>query len=125
MEPTHKTYSDGSQCWYLNGQYHREDGPAIIYPDGTQEWYINGKLHREDGPAVIYPDGTKKWYLNDEFHREDGPAIIWPDGTQRWYLNGKNITKEITNWTNERNIDLNNMSDEDNMILKIEIKMWR
>jgi hypothetical protein len=125
MEPTHKTYKDGSQCWYLNGKLHREDGPAVIYPDGSQYWYLSGDLHREDGPAVIYPDGTKKWFLNDELHREDGPAIIWPDGSQEWWLNGKNITKEITNWAKERNIDLNNMSDMDKMVLKIEIKMWR
>jgi hypothetical protein len=125
MEPTLKTYKDGTQVWWLNGKLHREDGPAVIYPDGSQYWYLSGDLHREDGPAVIYPDGTKKWFLNDEFHREDGPAIIYPDGTQRWYLNDKDITKDVTNWANERNIDLNNMSDMDKMILKIEIKMWK
>jgi hypothetical protein len=124
MKPIVKTYSDGTKKWWLNGRLHREDGPVYIGSDGTQIWYLNGKYHREDGPAVVRPDGTKKWYLNDEFHREDGPAIIWPDGTQRWYLNGKNITKEITNWVKERNIDLN-MSEFDKMVLKIEIKMWK
>jgi hypothetical protein len=66
----------------------------------------------------------KSWYINDNLHREDGPAIIRQNGTKEWYLNGKNITKEITNWAKERNIDLNNMSDMDKMILKTEIKMW-
>jgi hypothetical protein len=94
------------------------------YDDGTQVWYLNGKIHREDAPAIIGSDGCQLWYLNDKCHREDGPAIIWPDGTQRWYLNGKNITKEITNWANERNIDLNNMSDFDKMILKTELRVW-
>jgi hypothetical protein len=102
MKPTLKTYPDGRQVWYLYGYLHREDGPAVIYSDGTQEWFINGKLHREDGPA-----------------------IIWPDGSKLWYLNGKNITKEVNYWANERNIDLNDMSDMDKMVLKIEIKMWK
>ena len=34
--------------------------------DGTTFWYLYGELHREDGPAVERSDGTKKWYLNDE-----------------------------------------------------------
>jgi hypothetical protein len=34
---------DGSKCWTLNGQYHREDGPAIEWPNGTKKWYLNGK----------------------------------------------------------------------------------
>jgi hypothetical protein len=53
-----------SQSFTQNDQYHREDGPAVIYTDGTREWYLNGKLHREDGPAVECPDGSKYWYLN-------------------------------------------------------------
>jgi hypothetical protein len=149
MKPTLKTYQDGTQYWYLNGELHREDGPAIIRPDGTQRWYLNGKCHREDGPAIIRQNGTKEWYINGKHHREDGPAIIYPDGTQEWFLNGNlhredgpayigsnvyqqswyindiNITKEVNNWANERNINLNNMSDEDKMILKTEIKMWK
>ena len=39
-----KIYSDGSQYWYLNGQLHREDGPAEIYSDGYQRWWVNGEL---------------------------------------------------------------------------------
>jgi hypothetical protein len=95
------------------------------YSDGTKVWWLNGKLHREDGPAVIWPDGTEYWYLNGKRHREDGPAYIGSNGRQLWYLNNKNITKDVTNWASERNIDLNNMSDVDKMVLKIEIKMWK
>ena len=62
---TVKVNDNGDKYWYLNGERHREDGPAIEYHDGTKYWYLNGGLHREDGPAVIYPDGVKKWYLND------------------------------------------------------------
>ncbi len=93
-----------------------------IDPDGTQIWYKDGKLHGEDGPAYIHPDGTQRWYKDGELHREDGPAVIYPDGTQIWYINNKDITDDITIWAKDRNIDLNNMSDDDKIILKIEIK---
>jgi hypothetical protein len=125
MEPTLKILPDGTKYWYIHGELHREDGPAIIRPSGTQEWWLNGIRHRKDGPAVIYPDGYQEWWLNGERHREDGPAIINSDGTKYWYINGKQITKEVNDWAKERNIDLNNMSDMDKMILKIEIKMWK
>ena len=58
--------SDGSKLWILNGDYHREDGPAVERAKGSKFWYLNGKLHREDGPAVEYDDGTKYWYLHGE-----------------------------------------------------------
>jgi hypothetical protein len=128
MKQTVETYPDGSQEWHLNGELHREDGPAIIVigSDGSKYWYnINDKLHREDGPAITRPNGSKWWYINGNRHREDGPAYIGPSGTKEWWLNGKRITQEVNNWAKERNIDLNNMSDEDNMILKTEIKMWK
>jgi hypothetical protein len=81
--------ANGTKQWYLNGKRHREGGPAVEWADGTKEWHLNGKLHREDGPAAEWPDGTKEWYLNGKFHREDGPAIEWADGTKHWYLNGQ------------------------------------
>jgi mRNA degradation ribonuclease J1/J2 len=95
------------------------------YPSGRQEWLLNGKHHREDGPAIIFPDGHQHWFLHGKYHREDGPAVIWPNGTQKWYINDKDITQEVNEWAKERNIDLNNMSDEDKMVLKIELKMWK
>ena len=43
-----------------------------VTQEGTKFWYLNGELHREDGPAVEYEDGTKKWYLNgDEVTEQD------------------------------------------------------
>jgi hypothetical protein len=61
-----KVCTNGHKFWYLNGQCHREDGPAIEYSNGSKAWWLNGKQHREDGPAVEYSDGVKFWYLNDE-----------------------------------------------------------
>jgi len=48
----------------VQGELHREDGPAVEYNDGTKEWWLNGQLHREDGPAIEYYDGIKEWWLN-------------------------------------------------------------
>ena len=40
---TVEVYESGRKAWYINGEYHREDGPAIERADGTKSWYINGK----------------------------------------------------------------------------------
>jgi len=37
-----------------------------VYEDGNKHWYLNGELHREDGPAIEFANGDKKWYLNGE-----------------------------------------------------------
>ena len=64
--------------------------PKLVeWPNGNKEWLLNGQLHREDGPALEYPNGSKNWYLNGKLHRLDGPAREWPDGYKEWYLNGK------------------------------------
>jgi hypothetical protein len=82
-------HPNGKKRWYLNGKLHREDGPAIERPNGTKYWFLNGKLHRKDGPAIEDSDESKEWYLNGKRHRTDGPAYEHPDGTKSWYLNGK------------------------------------
>ena len=66
---------EGSNVWYLNDKYHREDGPAIEWVNGNKWWYLHGKLHRVDGAAEEYTNGNKVWFLNGEIHREDGPAV--------------------------------------------------
>ena len=78
-----------SKEWKLNGKYHRDNGPAIIWKSGTRHWYINGKLHRERDPAKIHKDGKQEWYANGKRHRKCGPAIIWPNGSLEWYVNGE------------------------------------
>jgi len=65
-----------------------------VYNNGTRFWTLNGELHREDGPAIEWADGSKYWYLNDEFHREDGPAIEHGDGTKFWFLHGREYTEQ-------------------------------
>ena len=89
--------------------------------NGTQIWKNDkGGRHREDGPAVICSDGTQYWYINGKLHREDGPARIYSDGEQYWYINGYDVTDEIKKWANERDIDLDNLTDIDKMVIKLE-----
>jgi len=87
-------HNNGDKIWRLNGQLHREDGPAVEYANGTKQWYINGKYHREDGPAIEFANGTKQWWLTGQLHREDGPAVEWAYGYKTWYLHSKRYTKE-------------------------------
>ena len=94
---TYTKNDNGDQFWYLNGERHREDGPAIEWADGDKVWYLNGERHREDGPAIERADGYKAWYLNGKLHREDGPAIEWADGYKAWYLDGKQLTESEFN----------------------------
>ena len=92
-----KVYANGDRSWYLNGEQHREDGPAVEYPNGDKYWCLNDKLHREDGPAVEYDGGDKAWYLNGKLHREDGPAMDYACSGKSWYLNGERLTEEEFN----------------------------
>ena len=68
-----------------------------VHNNGTQSWWLNGERHRENGPAYISVCGTKQWYLNGKLHREDGPALIGANGVQEWWVNGNRLTEEQFN----------------------------
>jgi hypothetical protein len=76
IAPICATQPNGTRKWYVDGQLHREDGPAIERPDGTKAWFRNGRLHREDGPALEFPDGSRRFFLNgEEHHHPPAPPI--------------------------------------------------
>ena len=61
-----------NQRWYnSNGNFHREDGPAIIYAHGLQVWYINGRKHRTDGPAYMTVGDWYGWWINGVSYRDN------------------------------------------------------
>ena len=60
-----EVHNDRTDWYNLEGQRHREDGPAVEYADGYKAYYLNGKLHREDGPATEYENGNKYYYIKD------------------------------------------------------------
>jgi len=35
--------------WFLNGLWHRADGPAVTYADGAKDYVVNGKFLRVEG----------------------------------------------------------------------------
>jgi hypothetical protein len=41
-----------------------------VYLCGTKHWFLKGNVHREDGPAVEYADGKVEWHLNNEWMTE-------------------------------------------------------
>jgi len=87
----------GTIRYYLNGELHREDGPAVEYANGDKFWIINGELHREDGPAIEYASGSKEWFINGNELTEQEFNRLYPQyeivtneyGTIRYYLNGE------------------------------------
>jgi len=78
----------GDNCWYLNDELHRVDGPAEQLADGSKFWLLNGLKHREYGPASEWANGDKFWWLNGKKHRVDGPAEEFANGSKFWWLNG-------------------------------------
>ena len=74
----------------------------------TTSWYLNGQLHREDGPAIEWTDGSKFWFINGQRHREDGPAVVRPNRPNSWYLNGEQLTEsEFNNRTKIKELTVN------------------
>jgi hypothetical protein len=47
-EYTVRVFDNGDRGWYLNGERHREDGPAIEYADGLSVWFLNGIEYTEE-----------------------------------------------------------------------------
>ena len=81
---------------------HNENGPAVEFPEHEYKaYYINGELHREDGPA-IESNNSNQYFINGKRHREDGPAVHGPDIDSEYWLNGKRyLFKE---WVRQRRI---------------------
>ncbi len=80
--PAHESVPGGPYiacaAYFIRGQKHRVDGPAIVRNDGLgpNEWWQNGYLHRMYGPAILYPNGEFMYLQYGKFHRTDGPSSI-------------------------------------------------
>lgn len=108
-----------SEYLFEGGGWHRLDGPAVIWEDGSQEWHLYGKLHRENGPAIVDQDGNEYYFSNGKLHRLDGPAII-EDGFEEWWINGRGVSDEIIQWAKELNIDLDDLSEDDVILINMK-----
>ena len=89
-----KVNLDRTEWFNLEGDLHRDDGPAREFTNGYKEWWKEGKLHRDDGPACECADGTKHWYKEGKRHRDDGPAVERANGAKYWWKDGKKLTEE-------------------------------
>jgi len=54
----------GNKYWHdENGEYHREDAPAVEYSDGYYDWCWHGKFHRDNGKDS---NAFNTYFFNDE-----------------------------------------------------------
>ena len=81
-----KVYTDGYKSWYLNGELHREDGPAIECANGDKHWFLNGEcLTEEEHRVRMYPvvetPNTKELFTIVEIKENtyDGSATLTVD----------------------------------------------
>ena len=88
--------------------------------DGSKVWYDkDGRFHRLDAPAIEYSSGIKLWFIHGKRHRLDGPAAKHDDGSSYWYIRGNDITRKITKWAQDNNIDLDNLTNDDKILIKL------
>ena len=45
---------------------------VYINDNGNEEWRLNGQLHRENGPAFTYANGMYVWYLEGKWFSKEG-----------------------------------------------------
>ena len=86
-KPECKVHANGDKHWYLNGELHREDGPAVEYANGMKYWYLNGELHREDGPATEFANGETRYWINGNYIPQlDNKHIYGKENLQKFLL---------------------------------------
>jgi len=75
----------GDIAYFKEGEYHREDGPAVIINSNNRYWFYEGKLHRIDGPAVESPDSKEPifWIEGEPFWDEED----WKTKNRNYKLN--------------------------------------
>lgn len=100
----------GDREWFIDGDRHRIDGPAVVRENGDREWWVNDKRHRLDGPAVIKYKTEKQWWVDDHLHRTDGPAIVTARGYTEWWIKGTQLWQsEIDVMTAKSRDDVSNV----------------
>lgn len=40
-----------------------QEKKIVFYSVGDKHWFLNGYYHNENAPAVIWSNGMKKWYI--------------------------------------------------------------
>lgn len=105
-----KEFEDEIRIWELNGNLHREDGPAFIR-EGGKEWYKNGHRHRDYGPAVEYdsrPSDEDDWYFMDNNYFLDTHKFLVEESKQKF----KNQQEKEEWWKEKGNSMLTKLREE-------------
>ena len=89
-------HKDASNIFNLYLEAVEEQPQMMLHDDGSKSWWLHGQLHRRDGPAIDR-GAFKAWYLHNVLHREDGPAAESASGLKAWYLHGKSY-KTAEQW---------------------------
>lgn len=83
----------------------------------------SGNFHCDDGPAIVYDNGHEVYYNHGKFHRLDGPSLFYTagDGTKEgsWFFNGIYVNEMLWKWADDLDIDLNNLTDADKLIIEM------
>lgn len=75
-----------------------------------------GKYICDGGPSIIWEDGEWEFYVSHTGnHRLDGPALF----VGEWYIKNENVTRKIHEFAEENDIDLNNLSDVDKVLIAL------
>jgi len=43
----------------------------LLWPNGSKSWYLNGLYHRENGPAIEWADGRKNWWVHGTWYKTE------------------------------------------------------
>ena len=56
----------GDKRWWLNGDLHREDGPACEYANGRKSWWLHGKIIHPETLVDLHLSRGTFCYYNEE-----------------------------------------------------------
>ena len=59
------------------GNYHRLNGPAIVFANGDTSWFKHGVPHRDDGPArEWFTRGIEAWYKDGQKYEPSAHELM-------------------------------------------------
>ena len=63
------------KSWRDYKREHPDFTGCLINNYNNKIWFKNGNWHREDGPALEWSNGEKAWFLNDNYYNEQDYRI--------------------------------------------------
>ena len=70
------TDSLGQKTYYLKGDPHRTNGPAVILLNGNTYWFLYGGFHRSNGPAIERANSGDEDYCLEFHYLKVGTKVI-------------------------------------------------